>query len=159
MEWLLEVTEMRGLNQNKIGLLYDIGCNIEKGKIKVSLIVSQFYSCWILMVESLYQRDQFARARAEGRLKFGTSVFHAYVHEWLCQLVYNPRLIAGWGLSDGEGLERIWSCLSPLISPLRYSTSQHRLESLSLRSIHHNEMSRHKAGRPVSLSCFYLFII
>ncbi|PLW57159.1 hypothetical protein PCANC_03098 [Puccinia coronata f. sp. avenae] len=41
-----------------------------------------------------------------GRLSFGTSVFHAYVHNWTCQLEYNPRFNTGWGLSDGEGLER-----------------------------------------------------
>jgi len=30
---------------------------------------------------------------------------HAYGHEWACQLVYNPHLISGLGLSDGEGTE------------------------------------------------------
>jgi len=40
---------------------------------------------------------------------------HAYGHEWACQLVYNPRLVPGLGLSDGEGTERLWSCLIKLI--------------------------------------------
>jgi hypothetical protein len=40
---------------------------------------------------------------------------HAYGHQWSCQLIYNPRLRQGLGLSDGEGVERIWSRLRKLI--------------------------------------------
>ena len=40
---------------------------------------------------------------------------HAYGHEWACQLVYNPRLSVGLGLSDGEGTEWLWSRLIKLI--------------------------------------------
>ena len=35
-------------------------------------------------------------------------MMHAYGHEWACQLVYNPQIINGLGLSDGEGTERLW---------------------------------------------------
>ncbi|KAH9807273.1 hypothetical protein DFH28DRAFT_876624, partial [Melampsora americana] len=35
LSWLLDVTDNRGISANKVGLLYDIGCNIEKGIIKV----------------------------------------------------------------------------------------------------------------------------
>lgn len=40
---------------------------------------------------------------------------HAYGHQWACQLVYNPRLCEGLGLTDGEGVERLWSRLRRLI--------------------------------------------
>ncbi|KAG2067433.1 hypothetical protein BDR04DRAFT_1213631 [Suillus decipiens] len=53
-----------------VGLLYDIGCQLE-------------CSCW----------------------NFGISVFHAYGHQWPCQIVYHPRKHAGFGLSDGEGCD------------------------------------------------------
>jgi hypothetical protein len=85
-----------------------------------------------------------------GRLKFGTSVFHAYAHNWLCQLDYNPRFNIGWGLSDGEGLERLWSDLSPLISPLRYATRNHRLASIAHQLAHHNQ----KGIRKLRKCCF-----
>lgn len=49
-------------------------------------------------------------------------------------------------MSDGEGLERVWSFLSPLIRPLRYATKQRRLVSLNLRTLHHNETHLWKAG-------------
>jgi len=39
---------------------------------------------------------------------------HAYGHEWACQLSYNPCLVPGLGLSDGEGTEWLWSrCHAP----------------------------------------------
>ena len=81
-----------------------------------------------------------------GQLKFGTSAFHAYVHQWSCQLQYNPRLNPGWGMSDGEGMEQIWSYLSPLISPLRYSTKYHHLSALNFRSHHHNDLGKANSG-------------
>ncbi|TRM56896.1 hypothetical protein BD626DRAFT_551281 [Schizophyllum amplum] len=37
------------------------------------------------------------------RLRFAVSVFHAYGHDWPCQLVYHPRKRVGFGLTDGEG--------------------------------------------------------
>ena len=49
------------------------------------------------------------------RIHFATTAMHAYGHEWACQLVYNPRLISGLGLSDGEGTEHLWSHFIKLI--------------------------------------------
>ena len=47
---------------------------------------------------------------------------HAYGHEWACQLVFNPRMAVGLGLSDGEGTERLWSRLTKLITIERSSS-------------------------------------
>lgn len=55
------------------------------------------------------------------RVTFATSALHAYGHQWSCQLVYNPRLQCGMGLSDGEGVERLWSRLRILIGITRSS--------------------------------------
>lgn len=92
------------------------------------------------------QRNLFPDKRDADLLMFGTSVFHAFVHQWSCQLQYNPRLNMNWGLSDGEGMERIWSRLSSLVSSLRYSTSAHRLSALNLKGKHHNESGRANLG-------------
>ncbi|KIO14641.1 hypothetical protein M404DRAFT_118351, partial [Pisolithus tinctorius Marx 270] len=48
-------------------------------------------------------------------LHFATTAMHACGHEWACQLVFNPHLISGLGLSDGEGMESLWSCFIKLI--------------------------------------------
>jgi hypothetical protein len=55
------------------------------------------------------------------RLLLVTSAMHAYAHQWSCQLVYNPRLRKGLGLSDGEGVERLWSKMRKLIGITRSS--------------------------------------
>lgn len=37
VKWILDVTGDRPLGANKIGFLYDIGCNVQKGIEKVIL--------------------------------------------------------------------------------------------------------------------------
>lgn len=82
-----------------VGLLYDIGCQLER-------------SCW---------KWGFLDDSILSRISFGISVFHAYGHQWPCQIVYHPRKCAGFGLSDGEGCECLWSALKHLIPVLRVS--------------------------------------
>lgn len=95
------------------------------------------------------QHHYFEEERDQDQLWFGTSAMHSYVHEWSCQLIYNPRLNKGWGQSDGEGLERIWAFLAILVCVLRYATKLHRFVALHLRAGHHNEMARINAGKVI----------
>ncbi|KAI6166165.1 hypothetical protein EDD17DRAFT_1774678 [Pisolithus thermaeus] len=60
-----------------VGLLYDIGCQLECSCHK-----------WKLLDEGILSR-----------LKFGISVFHAYGHQWPCQIVYHPCKCVGFGFS------------------------------------------------------------
>lgn len=77
--------------------------------------------------------------RDQNRLLVGVSVFHAYAHNWLCQMRYNPRLIAGFGFSDGENSERFWSKLSPLVRLNRTASSSLRLLNINFLVEHINE--------------------
>ncbi|KAK0187527.1 hypothetical protein F5146DRAFT_933977 [Armillaria mellea] len=88
-----------------IAVLYDIGC---------------------VMDRSMNLYDIFPPTLME-RLVFATSVMHAYGHQWSCQLVYNPRLRSGLGLTDGEGVERFWSRLRKLIGITRSSARRQRI--------------------------------
>ena len=81
-----------------VGVLYDIGCQLHRSCEK-----------WGFLQEFL------------PRITFGISVFHAYGHQWPCQIVYHPRKCCGFGLTDGEGCERFWSFLKKLIPGLRVS--------------------------------------
>ena len=63
-----------------------------------------------------------------------TTAMHAYGHQWSCQLIYNPRLKEGLGLTDGEGVGRIWSRLQGLIgierrSGVRMNSATHLLRT------------------------------
>ncbi|TFK58292.1 hypothetical protein BDN72DRAFT_782285, partial [Pluteus cervinus] len=96
-----------------IGLLYDIGCQLHRSCIK-----------WGFLGNYLH------------RITFGISVFHAFGHQWPCQVIYHPRKCVGFGLSDGEGCERFWHSISKLISVLRVSGYHQRLYTLDTQ-IHH----------------------
>ncbi|KAG1802437.1 hypothetical protein EV424DRAFT_1351735 [Suillus variegatus] len=67
--------------------LYDVGCVLARSLSKYDILPSSIVS----------------------RLRLATTAMHAYGHEWACQLVHNPRMRIGLGLSDGEGTERLWS--------------------------------------------------
>ncbi|KIM57310.1 hypothetical protein SCLCIDRAFT_28917 [Scleroderma citrinum Foug A] len=73
--------------QANVVVLYDVGC-----------VLSRSLSWFNILDQSIM-----------ARLRFATTAMHAYGHEWACQLVYNPCLASGLGLSDGEGTERLWS--------------------------------------------------
>ncbi|KAL1738998.1 hypothetical protein HDZ31DRAFT_50095 [Schizophyllum fasciatum] len=64
------------------------------------------------------------------RLQFAVSVFHAFGHDWPCQLVYHPRKCVGFGLTDGEGCERFWYSISKLVPYLRVAGYHLRLYTL-----------------------------
>ncbi|KAL1750124.1 hypothetical protein FB107DRAFT_224421 [Schizophyllum commune] len=79
-----------------VGLLYDIACQIHLSAVKHGLF------------------DGYL-----DRVRFAVAVFHAFGHDWPCQLIYHPRKCIGFGLTDGEGCERFWYSISKLIPYLR----------------------------------------
>ncbi|KAE9397534.1 hypothetical protein BT96DRAFT_957901 [Gymnopus androsaceus JB14] len=43
------------------------------------------------------------------------SIFHAFGHQWPCQMIYHPQKCIGCSLSDGKGCKHHWHSLSYLI--------------------------------------------
>ncbi|KAJ2923323.1 hypothetical protein H1R20_g13768, partial [Candolleomyces eurysporus] len=78
-------------------VLYDVGCVLDRSITKYEIFSIQISE----------------------RLLMATSVMHSYVHQWSCQLHYNPRLKTGLGLTDGENVERLWSRIRRLIGANR----------------------------------------
>jgi len=97
------------LCQANVVVLYDVGCVLARSLSRVRCPLVFF--CPSLNCSQFNILDQ----NITSRLHFATTAMHAYGHEWSCQLVYNPRLASGLGLSDGEGTERLWSRLIRLI--------------------------------------------
>ncbi|SGZ04680.1 BQ5605_C032g11081 [Microbotryum silenes-dioicae] len=97
-------------SDDTLGVLYDVACNLD-GYMQSRSILPDLFP----------------------RLKFATSVFHAFAHQWPCQLKYNPRLIQHFGLTDGEGCERVWSQLRSLIPISRPASASHRRVNISRR--------------------------
>lgn len=76
-----------------VKLLYDVGCQLNRSCEK-----------WGFLKPYI------------NRMTFAVSIFHAFGHQWPCQMIYHPRKCIGYGLSDGEGAERLWHSLSRLIA-------------------------------------------
>ncbi|EJD44915.1 hypothetical protein AURDEDRAFT_64944 [Auricularia subglabra TFB-10046 SS5] len=107
-----------------IGLLYDIACQLSRSIEKWQLLPN-----------------------IANRLTFAVSVFHAYGHQWPCQIVFHPRKRDGFGLSDGEGCERFWSAIRHLISCLRVSGFRRRLFLLDRQMQALDELHAWKLGQ------------
>ena len=58
--------------------------------------------------------------------RYGVTVFHAFGHKFSCQVRYNPRYIEGFGMTDGEGMERFWLHLSGYVKLTRTMTRANR---------------------------------
>ncbi|KAF7334340.1 hypothetical protein MSAN_02378900 [Mycena sanguinolenta] len=83
-------------------------------------------SWWEFCTISLVKRS----VRFIERLRFAVSVFHAFGHDWPCQVIYHPLKCEGFGFSNGEGCERFWHSISHLIAHLRISGYHHRIYTL-----------------------------
>ncbi|TRM60905.1 hypothetical protein BD626DRAFT_406758 [Schizophyllum amplum] len=99
-----------------IGFLYDIACQVHLSAVKHGLFPTYM-----------------------SRLRFAVSVFHAFGHDWPCQLIYHPRKRVGFGLSDGEGCERFWYSISKLIPYLRVAGYHVRLQTLNSQFAHNTQ--------------------
>jgi hypothetical protein len=80
----------------RVGILYDVACAFERSCLKWNFL------------------DRYI-----DRVAFAVSVFHAFGHEWPCQLLYHPRKRVGFGFTNGEGCERFWKSIQHLIAHLR----------------------------------------
>ncbi|KAJ7741224.1 hypothetical protein B0H14DRAFT_3097286 [Mycena olivaceomarginata] len=106
-----------------VGLLYDVACSTERSCVKWGFL------------------DRFM-----GRIAWAVSVFHAFGHEWACQLLYHPRKRVGFGFTNSEGAERFWNSIRHLIAHLRICGYHNRLYTLDAQIIHHQEASLFRLG-------------
>ncbi|KAL9932216.1 hypothetical protein V8E36_008988 [Tilletia maclaganii] len=100
----------------RVGVLYDIGCRFPA---KASLDT-------ILTV----------------KVDWAVSVFHVFGNSSACQILYSPRNLKGFGWSDGEGMERIWLQLSPLVESARSMSHGDRRHVLEQRLDHQSRQAR-----------------
>ncbi|XP_035688849.1 uncharacterized protein LOC118424401 [Branchiostoma floridae] len=70
------------------------------------------------------------------QLSLAVDVFHSYGHTPLCQVQYNTRRLEGYGLTDGEGVESLWSYLRRFARITKEMTPAHRFEKLSDALVH-----------------------
>lgn len=96
-----------------IGAMYDIACQLDR-----SIHLVRFCLCQLQRFHNLsIQHDILPDLT--GRLSLALALFHAYGHQFPCQVYYNPRKRSGFGLSNGEGNERVWSLCTDTIGAER----------------------------------------
>jgi len=113
-----------------VGLLYDIGCQLLQSFVKWDFLPD--YS---------------------NRVSFAISIFHAYGHQWPCQLVYHPCKCLGFGFSDGEGCEHFWSSIKNLISILCVSGVSVSGGLIALTNTQHSFISSYRFWTLKSNTC------
>ncbi|KAF8325443.1 uncharacterized protein EI90DRAFT_2932302, partial [Cantharellus anzutake] len=93
-----------------IGLMYDVGCVLDRSIAKYNLI-----------------------PEITPRLSIAVSVFHAYAHQFCCQIAFHPWKQNGFRKSNREGNERLWSLIVDTIVPERImSVSPNTVRSTTL---------------------------
>ncbi|KAJ6581867.1 hypothetical protein B0H19DRAFT_1331557 [Mycena capillaripes] len=80
------------------------------------------------------------------RVSFVINAMHAYGHQWVCQLVYSPRLRRGLGLTEGEGVERVWSRIRKLIPITRHQWNSRRIWMIDQYVMFVNQDGRDSLG-------------
>ncbi|KAF8868227.1 hypothetical protein CPB84DRAFT_1697044 [Gymnopilus junonius] len=107
-----------------VGILYDIGCQLHHSCVKYDFLGDVL-----------------------DRIVFGISVFHAYGHQWPCQIIYHPRKCPGFGFSDGEGCECFWSSIKSLIPSLHVSGYHSHIYTINTKVKHLDNLSIFGMGK------------
>ena len=74
-------------------------------------------------------------------------IFHAYAHNASCQHAFSPRNIEGFGLTDGENVERLWSYLGRFAKMTKEMSSGNRIDLLSDVLSHYCKLKQRKLGK------------
>ncbi|XP_028407836.1 uncharacterized protein LOC114530414 [Dendronephthya gigantea] len=77
-------------------------------------------------------------------IKLACPQFHVYGHGATCQLMCSPRRLDGWGLVDGEVLERLWSYLRLFRKMTKEMSASHREDILSDALYYYTKRQRSK---------------
>ncbi|KAI8493215.1 hypothetical protein Bbelb_292190 [Branchiostoma belcheri] len=97
----------------KLRVVYDIGCVLKSH------------------LERTGQVDLLSK------INLAIPIFHLYGHKTPCQVLYSTRRKEGFGLTDGECMERLWSFLRPFFKSTKEMTPSHRIDLLTDAILHY----------------------
>ncbi|XP_028417095.1 uncharacterized protein LOC114541357 [Dendronephthya gigantea] len=80
------------------------------------------------------------------RITLAVPAFHIYGHKGSCQLQFSPRRVSGFGLTDGEQLERLWSYLRRFGKMTKEMRPSHRVDVLSDAILHYAQHCKDTLG-------------
>ncbi|XP_071138989.1 uncharacterized protein [Mytilus edulis] len=80
------------------------------------------------------------------KLTFSVPIFHCYGHSISCQILIGPRRTENHGLTDGEGIERVWSYLGGFSTIAKEMTPENRTDLLKDGLIYFGQKIRDSIG-------------
>ncbi|KAL9932686.1 hypothetical protein V8E36_008385 [Tilletia maclaganii] len=109
---VLALLKTLGQTVKHVGVMYDIGCRFARNDRISALIPSSVKITWTI------------------------PLFHVYGHTATCKALYSPRRCWGMSWCDGEGMERVWSAISNLVTSTRSMSQVNRRFHLEERLEH-----------------------
>ncbi len=80
------------------------------------------------------------------RCQVAIPIFHSYAHNALCQHRFSPRNAEGFGLTDGENVERLWSFLGRFAKMSKEMSPSNRIDLLSNALMHYCSLKAYTMG-------------
>ena len=84
----------------------------------------------------------------------GTYYVYVCIHNvltWCIQLLRNPRNMPGFGLSDGEVAERLWSYLRRFCAMTKEMRPAHRIDVLTHALLYYGRCTAENIGKCISI--------
>ncbi|XP_072022354.1 uncharacterized protein [Amphiura filiformis] len=111
LDKLLE--QVRG-SDVKLHVLYDIACILEK-----------------------HIKGKADATRNVDDVSLAVPIFHIYGHKSSCHVRYSTRWLPGFGLTDGEEMERMWAFMRRFSFTTKEMTPSHRIDLLTDGLLHY----------------------
>ncbi|XP_019643775.1 PREDICTED: uncharacterized protein LOC109484857 [Branchiostoma belcheri] len=108
------LSDVEGSKDVKLKIVYDISC---------------------ILVAHLKKKQGGPQMLAQ--IDIALDVFHAYGHKTACQLKYSTRRRPGYGLTDGESVERMWAFLRKFSRTTKEMTPSRRIDLLTDAIFHY----------------------
>lgn len=112
-----------GVQVQKLRLCYDVACKFDKA-----------------VADGLF---------GENSIKVDSKInrFHIFGHKYACHILYNLLRTKGWGLMNGEEIERLWASLRHLIRAGRVCSGPRRAQRIDAAITHLARYVRESMGR------------
>ena len=124
-------------------LLYDIGCKLQ-AHWKVQSLLLHVYRSMHCILHVQANREVFHDLLDKSVV--AVPKFHGYAHNASCQHQFSPRNIAGFGLTDGENVERLWSYLGRFARMTKEMSAGNRVDLLTDALSHYCKRKQSKLG-------------
>eukprot|EP00795_Rhopilema_esculentum_P007287 gene7287-12983_t len=117
--------------------VYELKRMVEPYKSSPEVKLKCMYDIACILDVHLQNNKDYGLEDIFDKIQFGIPIFHSYVHKSRCQVLYSPRRCDGLGLTDGEGIERLWSYLRKFSYMTKEMKSNRRTDTLTEALLHY----------------------